>query len=80
MASLTTSISKSHVIPALVRKFIEATEAKQDTVTMWGTGSPIRDFVYAEDVARILLDAIARDDLITPMNLSASRHYDQVTC
>lgn len=64
-------LEKSHVIPALVRKFVEATEAKQDTVTMWGTGSPIRDFVYAEDVARILLDAVARDDLITPMNLSS---------
>ena len=42
----------SHVLPALIRKFHEAKVAKAPTVTCWGTGSPLREFVHADDVAR----------------------------
>jgi GDP-L-fucose synthase len=42
----------SHVMPALIRKFHEAKMAKAPTVTCWGTGSPLREFMYADDVAR----------------------------
>lgn len=41
----------SHVIPALIRKFHQAKINRQDTVTVWGTGKPRRDFIYAEDLA-----------------------------
>ena len=41
----------SHVIPALIRKFHEAKEAKAPTVTVWGTGTPRREFLYSEDMA-----------------------------
>jgi GDP-L-fucose synthase len=41
----------SHVIPALLRKFHEAKVTKQPTVTVWGTGTPRREFMYSEDMA-----------------------------
>ncbi len=41
----------SHVIPALLRKFHEAKQNKQPTVTVWGTGTPRREFLYSDDMA-----------------------------
>jgi GDP-L-fucose synthase len=41
----------SHVLPALIRRFHEAKEQNKDTVTIWGTGSPKREFLYADDLA-----------------------------
>jgi len=45
-------LQNSHVLPALIRKFHEAKVAKAATVTCWGTGSPLREFVHADDIAR----------------------------
>lgn len=44
-------LESSHVLPALIRKFHEAKEAGAPTVTCWGTGSPYREFLYADDLA-----------------------------
>ncbi len=41
----------SHVLPALIRKFYEAKVNNLDTVTIWGTGSPMREFLFADDLA-----------------------------
>jgi len=41
----------SHVIPALIRKFHEAKQSKAPTVTVWGTGTPRREFLYSDDMA-----------------------------
>jgi GDP-L-fucose synthase len=45
------SLHDSHVVPALVRKFVQATQNKLTSVEVWGTGEPTRDYVYAGDVA-----------------------------
>src|SRR6266498_3994081 len=45
-------LENSHVLPALIRKFHEAKAAKASVVTCWGTGSPLREFLYADDLAR----------------------------
>ncbi len=45
----------SHVLPALIRKFHEAKEQNQGAVTVWGDGSPLREFLYADDLANALL-------------------------
>ncbi|HKI68637.1 MAG TPA: GDP-L-fucose synthase, partial [Verrucomicrobiae bacterium] len=42
----------SHVLPALIRKFHEAKVARAATMTCWGTGAPLREFLYADDLAR----------------------------
>lgn len=44
-------IESSHVIPALIRKFIEAVRIGSKTVVVWGTGTPSREFFYVEDAA-----------------------------
>ncbi len=41
----------SHVLPALIRRFHEAKEAKAESVTCWGDGSPLREFLYVDDLA-----------------------------
>ncbi|MFH0732096.1 MAG: GDP-L-fucose synthase [Candidatus Omnitrophota bacterium] len=41
----------SHVIAGLIRRFYEAKISRQDTITVWGTGEPLRDFIYVEDLA-----------------------------
>ncbi len=48
-------LEKSHVIPALIRKFHEAKENHQPSVTVWGTGTPRREFLYSEDMAEACL-------------------------
>src|SRR5690606_24027578 len=45
-------LNNSHVLPALIRKFHEAKVADTPTVTCWGTGSPFREFLYSDDLAR----------------------------
>jgi GDP-L-fucose synthase len=45
----------SHVLPALIRRFHEAKEAKLPAVTIWGDGSPLREFLYADDLASALV-------------------------
>ena len=63
--------NSSHVIPALIRKVIEAQEADRDTVEVWGTGSATRDFLYVDDAARGIVDAAERYDEPDPVNLGS---------
>ena len=44
-------LEKSHVLPALIRKFHEAKVSGADRVTLWGDGSPLREFLYSDDLA-----------------------------
>jgi GDP-L-fucose synthase len=48
-------LQSSHVLPALIRKFHEAKAAGTSAVTCWGTGAPLREFLYADDLARACL-------------------------
>lgn len=48
-------LNASHVIPALIRKYLEAQEAGQTEITAWGTGAPKRDFVYIDDVCKAIV-------------------------
>ncbi len=61
----------SHVIPALIRKFCEAMEAGNKEVTVWGTGSASREFLYVEDAARAITMAVQKYDGAEPVNLGA---------
>ncbi len=62
-------LKTSHVIPALIRKFSEAKERKQDSVELWGDGSPSREFLYVEDAAEGILRAAESYDGSLPVNL-----------
>ncbi len=62
----------SHVIPALIKKFVEATEKKDPTVTVWGTGKPTREFLYVDDAAKGIVLATLKYDKEQPVNLGSS--------
>ena len=64
-------LATSHVIPAMIRKFSEAREEGQQEVTLWGDGSPTRDFLYVEDCARAFLLAASKYDGPEPMNIGS---------
>ncbi|MCD4699924.1 MAG: GDP-L-fucose synthase [Phycisphaerae bacterium] len=61
----------SHVIPALIRKFVEARRNGEDEVVVWGTGNASREFFYVEDCARGLVLATQKYDGFEPVNLGA---------
>lgn len=61
----------SHVIPALIRKFVEAVDSGADEVEIWGTGKASREFLYVEDAAEGILLATERYDDPDPVNLGA---------
>jgi GDP-L-fucose synthase len=58
----------SHVIPGLIRKFMGATERSEPAVTLWGDGSPTREFLYVEDASEAILLAAERYDGPEPVN------------
>jgi GDP-L-fucose synthase len=62
-------LETSHVIPALVRKMIEAEERGDSEVVLWGDGSPTREFLYVEDCAEGIVLASQRYDGKEPVNL-----------
>jgi GDP-L-fucose synthase len=64
-------LESSHVIPALIRKCIEAQESGQKTVEVWGDGSPTREFLYVEDAAEGILLATERYNGPEPVNLGS---------
>jgi len=66
-------LENAHVIPALVRKFVEAVDNGERQVVVWGTGKPTRDFVYAGDVAEGILRAAEVYDQPELVNLSSGR-------
>jgi len=63
----------SHVIPAMIRKFKEAKEQNLRSVTLWGDGSPTREFLYVEDAAEGIVLATERYDKPEPVNLGSGQ-------
>ncbi len=66
-------LDSSHVIPALIRKCVEARERGDDHIVLWGDGSPTREFLYVEDAAEGIVLAAERYDGPEPVNLGSGR-------
>ena len=66
-------LEDSHVIAAMIRKYVEAEDTGLGTVTLWGTGTPSREFLYVDDAARALLLAAERLDDSEPVNVGVGR-------
>ncbi|HEY5211982.1 MAG TPA: GDP-L-fucose synthase [Acidobacteriaceae bacterium] len=64
-------LDSSHVIPALIRKCLEAVEAGREEIVLWGDGSPTREFLYVEDAAEGILLATEQYDKSDPVNLGS---------
>jgi len=63
----------SHVIPAMIRKFVTARQRGDREVELWGDGSPTREFLYVEDAAEGILLAAERYDSSDPVNLGTGQ-------
>ena len=68
-------LEDSHVIPALIRKVWEAKINKEPSVFCWGDGSPLREFTYSEDIARILLFLMENYNDPEPINIGNTEEY-----
>lgn len=64
-------LEDSHVIPAMIRKFVEAEARGEPHVVLWGDGTPTREFLFVEDAAEGLVQAALRYDGAAPVNLGA---------
>lgn len=65
-------LHNSHVIPALIRKCLEARDTNAASVEVWGTGKPTREFLYVEDAARAIVLATERYNKPDPVNVGSS--------
>jgi GDP-L-fucose synthase len=66
-------LESSHVIPAIIRKSLEAVDAGAQEIRLWGDGSPTREFLYVEDCAEGLVRMAERYDGAEPVNLGSGR-------
>jgi len=62
----------SHVIPALIKKFVDAIESKEPEVIIWGTGNPTREFLYVEDAAEAVVLATEKYNKSDPVNIGST--------
>ncbi|HEX2986689.1 MAG TPA: GDP-L-fucose synthase [Chloroflexota bacterium] len=62
----------SHVIPALIKKCVDAVESSASEIVVWGDGSPTREFLYVEDAAEGIILAAERYDRSDPVNLGSA--------
>jgi len=66
-------LEHSHVIPALIRKMVDAREENKEEVTVWGTGEISREFLYVDDAAEAILLASEKYNRSEPVNLGVGR-------
>jgi GDP-L-fucose synthase len=73
-----TNPNKTHALNALIIKFVKAIKYNHKEVEIWGTGKPIREWLYVRDFAKIVLQVISQDELILdPINI-AQNHGESV--
>jgi GDP-L-fucose synthase len=64
-------LDTSHVIPAMIRKFLRAVESGESTVHLWGDGSPTREFLHVDDAARALVLIASVYNGVAPLNIGS---------
>ena len=66
---------RTKVMMAMVKRFVDAKNEDSHYVECWGTGSPVREFIYVEDVAKLIVDSIGSySDVQSPLNLSTGQY------
>ena len=64
-------LTASHVLPAFIRRFVEAAESGASSVTLWGTGSPLREFLHVDDLAQAVVIASEEYDSSLHLNIGS---------
>jgi GDP-L-fucose synthase len=67
-------LTASHVLPAFIRRFVEATESQANKVTLWGSGSPLREFLHVDDLAKAVV--VAAENYDSSMHLNVGTGED----
>ena len=67
------NLETSHVLPALIRKFVEAESSRADIVSIWGTGSPLREFMHVRDLATAVIVAVEKYDSSLHLNIGTGQ-------
>lgn len=62
-------LEDSHVVPAMIRKFVEASDRGEREVVLWGSGEPTREFLHVEDAARAIILGAEIDGIAMPFNV-----------
>jgi GDP-L-fucose synthase len=62
-------LAASHVLPAFIRRFVEAVESGADSVTLWGSGAPLREFLHVNDLAQAVIVAAERYNSSSHLNV-----------
>jgi len=63
------NLQESHVLPALIRRFVEAAESNAPSVTLWGSGAPLREFLHVDDLAKAVVVASQNYDSSMHLNI-----------
>lgn len=66
-------LESGHVVPSLIRRFVEARDAGQNAVTVWGTGNVSREFLYVDDCAEAIVAATELYDAPQPVNVGSGQ-------
>jgi GDP-L-fucose synthase len=66
-------LETSHVLPALIRKFVDGHRNKSPEVTLWGTGAPLREFLHVDDLAKAILICLEKYDSSEHINIGSGR-------
>jgi GDP-L-fucose synthase len=66
-------LESSHVLPALMRKFHDATQVNAESVTLWGSGLPLREFMHSDDLASACLFLLKEYDSDVPINVGTGK-------
>jgi GDP-L-fucose synthase len=67
------NLDTAHVLPALIRRFVDAAETETREVTLWGSGSPRREFLHVEDLARAILLTSSNYDSTMHLNIGTGK-------
>jgi GDP-L-fucose synthase len=65
------NLETSHVLPALIRKFVDAVRINSPEVVLWGTGSPLREFLHVDDLAKAILVCLKNYDDMQHINIGS---------
>ena len=65
------NLETSHVLPALIRKFVDAARINSPEVVLWGTGSPLREFLHVDDLAKAILVCLKNYDDMQHINIGS---------
>jgi len=66
-------LDSSHVLPALIRKFVEGADSDMSSISLWGTGEPLREFLHVNDLAKAVVLATEKYDSDLHLNVGSSK-------